>query len=52
MDAQRDNAQHHPGILNFPHHIHVETEDHVVPGVLLNVVELLDILEQELAHEV
>ncbi|HOU14375.1 MAG TPA: DUF6516 family protein [Anaerolineae bacterium] len=47
-----DNAKHHPGILNFPHHIHIGTEGHVISGDLLHVVELLTVLEQELTHEI
>jgi len=47
-----DNAKHHPGIVNFPHHIHINNEAHVVPGTPLNVVELVNILEQELAYEI
>jgi len=47
-----DNAKHHSGILNFPHHIHVGTEDYVVSGDSLNVVELLTVLEQEFDHEI
>jgi len=46
MDAQTY------GISNFPHHIHVDAEDHIVSGVPLDVVELLSTLEQELAHEI
>ena len=47
-----DNAKHHPDVANFPHHIHIDTEDHVVPGAPLDTVQLLNVLEQEFAHEI
>lgn len=39
-----DNVEHHPGLRNFPHHIHVGSEDNVVPGECMSIIELLDIL--------
>ncbi len=47
-----DNAKHHPDIINFPDHIHIDNEDHVVPGAPLDIVQLLTALEQELVHEI
>jgi hypothetical protein len=47
-----DNANHHPGTVNFPHHIHIDSETHIVSGTPLSVVQLLDILEQEFVHEI
>ena len=43
-----DNAPHHPELPNFPHHVHVKDEKRIEPGVLMNIVELIDLLEQEL----
>lgn len=44
-----DNVPHFPNLTNFPHHIHVESEENVISGNLLSIQELLDILEQEIA---
>ena len=42
-----DNVPHFPNLSNFPHHIHVESEENVISGDLLSILGLLDILEQE-----
>lgn len=46
-----DNAKHFPDLPNFPHHIHVGSETHVIPGNLLSIVELLEQLTRELFEE-
>ncbi len=43
-----DNAAHHSGLPNFPHHIHVTSESQIEPGSALGVIALIDLLEQEL----
>jgi hypothetical protein len=43
-----DNAQHHPALPNFPHHVHDGRTGQVEPGRLLSIVDLVDWLEQEL----
>jgi hypothetical protein len=40
-----DNAEHFPDLTNFPHHIHVGDENNVIPGMLLSITELIDLLE-------
>lgn len=44
-----DNVPHFPNLPNFPHHIHVESEDNVISGYVISIQELLDILEQEIS---
>jgi hypothetical protein len=44
-----DNAPHFPHLANFPHHVHVGADDQVIPGKPLNILELLNALEHELA---
>ncbi len=46
-----DNAKHFPELANFPHHIHVGDEGQVVPGMLLRIVELIDLLEKAMLSE-
>jgi hypothetical protein len=43
-----DNVPHFPNLSNFPHHIHVESEENVISSNLLSIPELLDILETEI----
>ena len=43
-----DNAAHHQGLPNFPHHVHVASESQIEPGSSLNIIALIDLLEQEL----
>lgn len=45
-----DNVEHYPGLPNFPHHIHLE-DGSVVPGEELNIIQLLDELEREIARD-
>ena len=56
MDASRtilrrryDCTPHHPEVEGFPHHVHVGSEDHVVAGRKLGVIDLLQLLDQELS---
>ena len=45
-----DNVEHFPDLPNFPHHVH--TDDHsAVPGYRLSILDLIGILEKELAAE-
>ncbi len=44
-----DNAEHFPDPDNFPHHIHAESETNVIPGTVLSIMELIDLLEAEIA---
>jgi hypothetical protein len=43
-----DNAEHYPDMPHFPHHIHVGDKKQVVPGRLLDIIDLLDIIEQDI----
>jgi hypothetical protein len=45
-----DNARHYPDLPNFPHHVHVNTEDHILPGKSRNILEILELIEQELEN--
>ena len=45
-----DNAEHFPGLANFPHHVHVGDKGQVVPGRMLSIIELIDLIEHELRH--
>lgn len=40
-----DNARHHPELSNFPFHIHDGSEENVVPGIALQIVDLIVLLE-------
>lgn len=42
-----DNAPHFREIDTFPHHVHVEGEDNVLPSVMLGILDLLVLLEAE-----
>lgn len=44
-----DCTPDHPELPNFPHHIHLGDEKTVVPGHVLSLIDLLDILEREMA---
>lgn len=41
-----DGAPHHPELTQFPHHVHVEREDNVVPGDPMSIMAVLDALER------
>lgn len=56
MDAQQqqlkkrwDNAPHFPNIETFPHHVHVNQEDNVLPSQMFGIPGLIALLEQELS---
>jgi hypothetical protein len=44
-----DNARHFPELANFPHHIHVGSETEVIPGTVMSIIALIDLLEAELS---
>ena len=44
-----DCTPHPPEVEGFPHHVHIAIEDHVVAGQKLGVIDLLQLLDQELA---
>ena len=46
-----DNAAHHPGLTNFPHHIHAQSEYQIEPGRPISIVQLIQMLEQELQDQ-
>jgi hypothetical protein len=43
-----DNVPHFPKLPNFPHHIHIDSEENVYPSECLNILQLLLLLECEL----
>lgn len=43
-----DNTPDHPELANFPHHIHEGSDKTVIPGQVLSLIELLNLLESEL----
>ena len=45
-----DCAPHFPRLTGFPHHIHVRQEDAVLPGRLINALEVLVELDKELSQ--
>lgn len=56
MDAEQarlikrwDNARHFPHLANSPYHVHVGHEGRVIPGKPMNIPELIELLEHELA---
>lgn len=42
-----DNAPHFSGLNNFPHHIHMGKEDHIIPGRPINGLEILDEINRD-----
>ncbi len=44
-----DNAEHFPDLTNFPHHIHVGSDTNVIPGTVVSIIELIDLLEAEIS---
>lgn len=44
-----DNVEHYPGLLNFPHHVHLE-DGRVIPGERMSIIQLLDVLAGEIGH--
>jgi hypothetical protein len=49
MRQRWDNAKHSPGLPHFPHHIHGGEETRIEPGRSIGVVELIEVLEREMA---
>lgn len=45
-----DNVPHFPNLPNFPHHIHIASEDNVEPSQALGILEVLQIIEKEIAE--
>ena len=43
-----DNARHFPELPQFPHHIHMGDERQVIPGQVLSILALVDVIEQEM----
>jgi hypothetical protein len=41
-----DNAPHFPDVETFPHHVHIEREDNVLPSTMLGILSLLALLEE------
>lgn len=42
-----DNASHHSGLPNYPHHIHLAEEAHVEPGCPLGILDVVDVIAKE-----
>jgi len=52
LTLQNDNfAEHHQRTPGFPHHMHIGQEDHIEPGRSLGTVDLLDVIESEIAAQ-
>jgi len=43
-----DNVGHFPNLPNFPHHIHIGEEGNVIPGIAINIIELIKLIESEI----
>ena len=43
-----DNTPHFPEIATFPHHVHVEQEDQVLPSAMLGIFDLVALLESSI----
>ena len=41
-----DGAPHHAELPDFPHHVHIESEDNVIPGEPMSILAALDELER------
>lgn len=46
-----DSMPHHPELQGFPHHIHDGDEANVIPSKPMSLIQLLIVLEAELAPE-
>jgi hypothetical protein len=44
-----DNVPHFPNIETFPHHVHVNQEDNVLPSQMFGIPGLIALIEQELS---
>ena len=56
MDRERkilrrrwDSTPHFPNLENFPHHVHIGGDETVMPGSSISLINLLKILENEVA---
>ena len=45
-----DSTPHHPELANFPHHVHLGNEDTLSPSQAISIVQVLRILEIEIAN--
>ena len=45
-----DNVPHFPNLPNFPHHIHIASEDNVESSQAIGILEVLQIIEKEIAE--
>ncbi|MCX5965842.1 MAG: DUF6516 family protein [Cyanobacteria bacterium] len=45
-----DNVPHFPNLPNFPYHIHIASEGNVEPSQALGILEVLQIIEKEIAE--
>ncbi len=43
-----DNTRHFPELPDFPHHVHLGSEDSVVSGRVLSIIDVIALLEDEL----
>jgi len=43
-----DNVHHFPALNNFPHHVHINTDDYVEPSQCRNILEVLELIENEI----
>ena len=46
-----DNAEHFPDLANYPHHVHLENDEKVIPGTIVGIIELINVLEKEIDHD-
>lgn len=44
-----DNVRHFPDLPNFPHHVHIDSEDNVQPSEPRTTLEFLNLLEAEIS---
>ena len=42
-------SPHFPDVETFPHHVHVNQEDNVLPSQMFGIPGLITLLEQELS---
>ena len=44
-----DNAEHFPSLPEFPNHVHIGSQNKVLPSRPISILDLIDIIEQELS---
>lgn len=44
-----DSTTDHPELGNFPHHVHIGSEENIVSGYPMSLIDLLKTLEDEIA---